>query len=161
MTTTWGIQQSLSESESEALSHVWTLCNSMGYSQPGSFVHGIFQARILEWVAIFFLRGSSPPRDQSQVSHSGGRLITLWATREAYLGDSYLLQGWRACLLCSQKVLTLQWNDRYTVGGRGKVRASNTNWSLHISLICWYILFVLLSKCSLINQFSALLQPSS
>ena len=75
MTTTWEIQHSLSESESEALSHVWTLCNTMGCSQPGSFVHGIFQARILEWVAIFFSRGSSPPRDGTQVSCIGRRIL--------------------------------------------------------------------------------------
>ena len=45
-----------------------TLCNSMDYSPPGSSAHGILQARILEWVAIPFFRGSSPPRDQTQVS---------------------------------------------------------------------------------------------
>ena len=39
------------------------LCNPMDYSPPGSFVHGILQARILEWAAILFSRGSSPPRD--------------------------------------------------------------------------------------------------
>ena len=40
-----------------------TLCNPMDCSLPGSSVHGIFQARILEWVAIFFSRGSSQLRD--------------------------------------------------------------------------------------------------
>ena len=45
-----------------------TLCNPMDYSQPGSSVHGIFQARILEWVAISYSRGSSQPRDQSHIS---------------------------------------------------------------------------------------------
>ena len=145
----------------KSLSLVQTLCDATGCSRPGSFVHGLSQARILEWVAIFFSRGSSRPRDRTQVSRIAGRLFALWATRDAYLGDSYLLQGWRACLLCSQKVLTLQWNDRYTLGGRGKVWAFNTNWSLNVSLICWYILFVLLSKYSKRNQFSALLQPSS
>ena len=43
-------------------------CNSMDCSPPGSSVHGIFQARILEWVAISFSRGSSRPRNQTQVS---------------------------------------------------------------------------------------------
>ena len=50
---------------------------------PGSSVHGIFQARILEWVAISFSRGSSWPRDWTQVSHIAGRLFTVWATRES------------------------------------------------------------------------------
>jgi len=40
-----------------------TLCNPMGCSLPGSSVHGILQARLLEWVAISFSRGCSRPRD--------------------------------------------------------------------------------------------------
>ena len=47
-----------------------------------SSVHGIFQARVLEWVAISFSRGSSWPRDWTQVSHTVG--FTLWATREVH-----------------------------------------------------------------------------
>ena len=39
------------------------VCNSVGYSSPGSPVHGIFQVRILEWIAISFSRASSPPRN--------------------------------------------------------------------------------------------------
>ena len=46
-------------------------------------VHGILQARILEWVAFPFSRGSSQPRDQTQASHIAGRLFVSWATREA------------------------------------------------------------------------------
>ena len=45
-----------------------TLCNAMDYSLPGSSVHGILQARILEWIAILSYRGSSQPRDQTYVS---------------------------------------------------------------------------------------------
>ena len=44
------------------------LCDSMDCSPPGSSVHGIFQARILEWVAISYSRGSSRPRDQTHIS---------------------------------------------------------------------------------------------
>ena len=43
-------------------------------------ITGIFQARILEWVAISFSRVSSQPRDQTRVSHIAGRLLTIWAT---------------------------------------------------------------------------------
>ena len=50
------------------------LCNPTDCSPPGSSVHGILQARILEWVAIPFSRGSSWPRDRTQVSHIAGRL---------------------------------------------------------------------------------------
>ena len=59
-----------------------TLCDPMDCSLAGSSIHGIFQARILEWVAISFSRGSSQPRDQTQVSHIVGRRFTVWATRE-------------------------------------------------------------------------------
>ena len=50
---------------------------------PGSSIHGIFQARVLEWVATSFSRGSSWPRDWTQVSRIAGRRFTIWATREA------------------------------------------------------------------------------
>ena len=56
-----------------------TLCDPMDCSPPGFFVHGILQARILEWVAISFSRGSSWPRDQTQVSCFAGRFFTIWA----------------------------------------------------------------------------------
>ena len=52
-------------------------------SPPGSSVHEILQARILDWVAISFSRGSSRPRDWTQVSLIAGRRFNLWATREA------------------------------------------------------------------------------
>ena len=58
----------------------------MDYRPPGSSVHGILQARILEWVAIPFSRGSSQPRDWTWVSHITGRFFTVWATREAQYG---------------------------------------------------------------------------
>ena len=52
------------------------LCDPMDCSPPGFSVHGILQARILEGIAISFFRGSSPPRDQTWVSHVGGTLFT-------------------------------------------------------------------------------------
>ena len=69
--------------ESEVAQSRLTLCDPMDCSLPGSSVHGIFQARVLEWVAIAFSRGSSQPRDQTQVFHTAGRHFTIWATREA------------------------------------------------------------------------------
>ena len=62
-----------------------TLCDPMDCSLPGSS-HGIFQARVLEWAAISFSRGSSPLRDWTQVSHIVGRHFTIWATREVFTG---------------------------------------------------------------------------
>ena len=55
-----------------------TLYNPMDYT-----VHGILQARILEYVAFPFSRGSSQPRDWTQVSHIAGGFFDSWATREA------------------------------------------------------------------------------
>ena len=57
-----------------------TLWNPMDCSPPGSSIHDIFLARILEWVAISFSSGSSRPRDRTWVSHTAGRCFTIWAT---------------------------------------------------------------------------------
>ena len=56
-----------------------TLCDPRDCSLPGSSVHGILQARILEWVAISFSRGSSWTSDRTQVSFIAGRFFTIWA----------------------------------------------------------------------------------
>ena len=65
----------------------------MDCSLPGSSLHGILQARVLEWVAISFSRGSSRPREtRTQVSHIAGRCFNLWAILR-YLNKSYLERG--------------------------------------------------------------------
>ena len=66
---------------SEVTQSCLTLCNTMDSSLPGSAIHGIFQARILEWAAISFSRGSSQPRDRTWVSCIADRRFTIWATR--------------------------------------------------------------------------------
>ena len=58
-----------------------TLCDPMDYSLPGFSLLGIFQARILEWVAISFSKGFSWPRDGSRVSCIAGRFFTIWAKK--------------------------------------------------------------------------------
>ena len=78
------------ESESEVAQSCPTLCDPMDCSLPGFSIHGIFQARVLEWGGISFFRGSSWPRDRTRVSHIVGRCFTLWATREATNLDSIL-----------------------------------------------------------------------
>ena len=78
----------VSEMWSESLSltqSCLTLYNSMDCSPAGSSVHRIFQARVLEWVAIPFSRGSSQPRDRTQVSCIVSRFFTIWATREVII----------------------------------------------------------------------------
>ena len=69
------------------------LCNPMDCSPPGSSVHGILQARALEWVAIPFSRGSSQLKDQTWVFCISGRLFTIWTTREAHW-ELALLNNW-------------------------------------------------------------------
>ena len=56
-----------------------TLCDPVNCSLPGSSVHGVVQARILEWVTIAFSRGSAQPRDRTQVSCIAGRFFIVWA----------------------------------------------------------------------------------
>ena len=70
-----------------------TLCNPVDCSLPGSSLHGILQARILEWVTTSSSWGSSWPRDQTLVSHIAGRRFNLWATNDANVS-----WGWSALL---------------------------------------------------------------
>ena len=70
------------ESENEVAKLCPTLYHPMDCSLPSSSVHGIFQAIVLEWIAISFSRGSSWPRDRTQVSCIVDRRFTAWDTRE-------------------------------------------------------------------------------
>ena len=84
-----------------------TLCDPMDCSLPGSSLHGILQARVLEWVTISFSRGSSQPRDRTLVSCIPGRHFNLWATREVtsrqYLILNYIIGVYH--ILASQYIL--------------------------------------------------------
>ena len=79
----WPTQSKALKWRSEVAQSCPTLCDPMDYSLPGSSIHGIFQARILEWGAISFSRGPSQLRDQTQVSCIVGRCFTVWATGES------------------------------------------------------------------------------
>ena len=61
----------------KSLSRVRLVATPWTVAYPGSSIHGILQARTLEWVAISFFRGSSQPRDRTQVSHIAGRHFNL------------------------------------------------------------------------------------
>ena len=74
-----------------------TLCEPMDCCPPGSSVHGILQARILAWVAIFFSRGSFPPRDSTWVCHITGRFFTVWATSGCITGSLWELYAGLPC----------------------------------------------------------------
>ena len=86
------------ESESEVTQLCLTLWYPMDCSLPGFSIHGIFQARVLKWVAISFSRGSSRPRDRTWVSHIAGRFFTVWATRKSQVCWEFWFQmGVRVC----------------------------------------------------------------
>ena len=65
-----------------------TLCDPMDCSPPVSFIHGILQARILEWATVSFSRASSPPRDQTWVSCISGRFFTSEPPRKPIIKRS-------------------------------------------------------------------------
>ena len=79
-----------------------------GCSPPGSSVHGIPQARGLEWVTIPFSRGSSPPRDRAQVSGIAGGFCAAWGTMAS--GQEGLLVDSRGAVLCG-------WGPDFPQGG--------------------------------------------
>ena len=102
--------------ESEVAQSCPTFCDPMDCSLPGSSVHGIFQARILEWVAISFSRRSSRPRDWTQVSCIVGRRFTIWATREVqedFQKDSVARGSVRN--ICPQSLWTLDFKKQYCI----------------------------------------------
>ena len=70
---------------------MWTICDSMDHPLPGSSVHGILQARILEWIALPFSRWSSHPRNRTQVSCIAGRLFTIWEADHFSLLETHSL----------------------------------------------------------------------
>ena len=119
-----------------------TLCNPKDCSPPGPSVHGIFQARTLEWVAILFSRGSSQPRDQTWVS-----CIDRWATWEAlYLGLSFN----EAQLLSSEKskenkkersteLSALAHGDSTLPCPLGACRMSSKHWLLFSTVVTHFI----------------------
>ena len=83
-----------------------TLCGPVDCSLPGSSVHGILQARILEWVAASFSRGSSQLRDGTQVSHIASTLTTCKGR-----------DGGRAVTFCCQALMPLPWHSHSLASG--------------------------------------------
>ena len=99
-----------------------TLCDPMDCSLPGSSAYGIFQAIVLEWIAISFSRGSSPPRDWTRVSHIVGRCFTVWATREVLIN----LMTWTTALSNSMKLWAMLF--RATQDGWVMEESSDNTW---------------------------------
>ena len=85
--------------ESEVAQLCLTFCDSVDCSLPGSSIHGIFQARVLEWVAVAFSRRSSRFRDWTRVSRIVGRRFTIRATRKVLQEVKFRLISWRLASL--------------------------------------------------------------
>ena len=95
----------LSVLESEVALSCPTLCDHMDCSLPQSSVHGIFQARVLEWVAFSFSRGASEPRDWTQVSHTAGRFYSR--TLYKWNPTESILRAWHLSLSPNISVIFL------------------------------------------------------
>ena len=87
-----------------------TLCDPMDCSLPGSSIHGIFQARILEWVAISSSRGSSQLRDQTHVSCIGRQILYHWATWEAISPYIFVIRYNSNRKLIQRSCFSLDWS---------------------------------------------------
>ena len=135
-----------------------TLCNPIDFSPPGSSVHRVLQARILEWAAMPFSRWSSRPRNQTWVSHMAGSFFTIWATRKAI---TEIYTNWRTIphppllpvpditafmwliiltimqyLLFSDWLLLLNWKYSLYILG---IRSLPTTWFASISPVLWVV----------------------
>ena len=106
-------------------------CEPMDCNLPGSSVHGISQAIILEWVAVSISRGSSWPRNWTQVSCTAGRFATDWATREA-------CSFFRASLVAQRvKRLPAMWEAQVrSLGWEGLLEKEMAT---HSSILAWRI----------------------
>ena len=108
-----------------------TLCDSMDCSPTVSSVHEILHAKVLEWVAISFSRGSSQPKDWAQVSCIAGRFFTNWINRETAL---FLLSRCNIksfCLPCSSSSASVQ-----SLQLLSHVKLLETHWLHHTRLPC-------------------------
>ena len=113
---------------------VSTLCDPMDCSLSGSSVHGIFQARVLEWIAISFSKGSSRPRNQTRVSSIAGRFFTSWAT---ILHSTYVHFKRSICLTQTVKHLPAMRETRVRFLGREDPLEKEM--AIHSSTLAWRI----------------------
>ena len=120
------------------------------FATPWTIVHqaplpmGIQKVGILQWVAMPSSRGSSQPRDQTQVSHMAGRFFTIWATREAQ-------EPWSGLPISSPRIFhTQEWN-------RNLLHCRQILWQLSYqgSPPCFYLFLIFFTE-----SFSLYLQTS-
>ena len=110
---------------------------SMDCSSPGSPVHGILQVRILEGLAMPSSRGSSQPRDRTQVSYIAARFFTIWAIREALCSVWFHLESKRESQSMGGEVrvaITSSWEGRVPTGKVTKEYSGALRNALHPNL---------------------------
>ena len=107
-------------------------CDLMDYSPPGSSVHGIFQVRILEWVAISFSRGSSQLRDQTHVSCTNRQILYHWATWEAQ--SSSMLQLKKRSHMLQLRPSTVKQTNKINIFFKKRMMLRTSIWYWH-----WYL----------------------
>ena len=113
-----------------------TLCNPVDCNLLGFSVHGILQARILEWIAISFSRGSSRPRDRTRVSCIGSRRFNLWATRESQICRWHYPMG---ASLVAQRLKRLPPMQETRVRSLGGEDPLEKEMATHSSILAWRI----------------------
>ena len=125
-------------------------------------VHGIFQTRILEWVAISFSRGSSQPRDWTQFSCTEGRCFTIWATREAFSKYKQFLKScWHSSKIHAVKFFNIAYWTLTSILNHSSAsiqKAINRSISLTSLLILGFIIHHWFSK-NLLPQKALLWRP--
>ena len=125
----------------------------MDCSPPGSSSHRILQARILEWVAGPCSRGSSQPKDQTQVSHIADKRFTIWATREA-LNMTAMVKYWNFVALFITSIILAPWAP----GNHGSVSVT-LYWFAFSRILCkwshtfYTLLALFLSLSKIILKF--------
>ena len=107
-----------------------TLCNPVDHRPPGSFVLEISQARILEWVAISFSRGSSQPRNWTWISHVAVRFFVVLTTRESWESSKWpqnygQLSGLQCARIMQRSLIQLSFEHTCLILGTGTLAIEN------------------------------------
>ena len=101
-------------------------CHPVDCSPPGSSVYRIFQARIVEWIAISFSKGSSRPRNQTKVSCVAGRFFTYWERREAW----YIAYLFTMTYIIGNILSVFLWYNQLSM--------MYFSYYILVSSVCWY-----------------------
>ena len=134
--TTWEAQR---EREREVTQSCPTLCYLMDCSLPGSSVHGIFQAIVLEWIAVSFSKESSRPRDRTWVSHIVDRRCTVCDLSQRSRNCAYICICVCRASLAAQRIKRLPAVQETQVWSPGWEDSLEKEMATHSSILAWRI----------------------